>query len=203
MNTQLLIAYCTAIFVASIIPGPSSILALTQGARYGFSAGALSGIGNVIASVLQGTVALLVISQVGNISPATLGIIKYFGAAYVIYLGISLLKVKSFGSTVALSKSNDAASSYKHLWDGFAFAIFNPKALTFFAALFPQFVSSSPITGHVIAAIFVPIAVIAFVCFIFYVVAGNLLIGIMGKTEHIGKFFGTMIILAGTSLLLA
>lgn len=203
MDIKILSVYCFTIFVASIIPGPSSLLALTQGARYGLSAGALSGVGNVIASVLQGILALLVISQVGKISPSALEFIKYFGAAYIIYLGITLLKVESFGPSPEAASSATSIKGYRHLWDGFAFAIFNPKALTFFAALFPQFVEGGAISFELLALIFLPIAIIAFACFIFYVIAGSLLIGLMSRTRHIGKIFGGMIIIAGGFLLLS
>lgn len=203
MDTKILSVYCFTIFIASIIPGPSSLLALTQGARYGLSAGALSGVGNVIASVLQGILALLVISQLGKISPSALELIKYFGAAYIIYLGITLLKVESFGPSPESKAATTSVKGYKHLWDGFAFAIFNPKALTFFAALFPQFIEGGVVSIELLALIFLPIAVIAFACFIFYVIAGNLLIGLMGRTRHIGKIFGGMIIVAGGFLLLS
>lgn len=203
MDVKLLSVYCFTIFVASIIPGPSSILALTQGARYGLSAGALSGFGNVIASLLQGVIALLVIMQVGRISPIVLEYIKYLGAAYIIYLGAKLLKIESFGADHEAASTEVSVNGCKHLWDGFAFAIFNPKALTFFAALFPQFVKGGEIDPKLIALIFLPIAIIAFVCFIFYVIAGRLLISLMNRTRHIGKVFGGMIILAGCILLLS
>ena len=203
MNAKILSVYCFTIFIASIIPGPSSLLALTQGARYGLSAGALSGIGNVIASVLQGVLALLIISQVGKISTSALEFIKYLGAAYIIYLGVTLLKVESFGPSPESKAAAISVKGYKHLWDGFAFAIFNPKALTFFAALFPQFIGGGAVSIELIAMIFLPIAIIAFACFIFYVVAGSLLIGVMSRTRHIGKIFGGMIIAAGGFLLLS
>lgn len=203
MDLKLLSVYCFAIFIASIIPGPSSLLALTQGARYGFAAGALSGIGNVLASVLQGVVALAAISQLGKISPESLQFIKVFGAAYIIYLGTTLLKVESFGAAPETSIGVTSISAGKHLWDGFAFAIFNPKALTFFAALFPQFIEGGTITMQLLAIIFLPIASIAFVCFIFYVVAGKALIGLMSSTKHIGKVLGGLIIAAGVFLLMS
>lgn len=146
---------------------------------------------------------MLVISQVGKISPSALEFIKYFGAAYIIYLGITLLKVESFGPSPEAASSATSIKGYRHLWDGFAFAIFNPKALTFFAALFPQFVEGGAISFELLALIFLPIAIIAFACFIFYVIAGSLLIGLMSRTRHIGKIFGGMIIIAGGFLLLS
>lgn len=203
MDIKLLSVYCFTIFIASIIPGPSSLLALSQGARYGVTAGVLSGFGNVIASVLQGILALFAILQLGTISPESLGIIKVVGAAYIVYLGASLLKVKSFGLASESITEKASVTAGRHLWNGFAFAIFNPKAITFFAALFPQFVVREAITAQLLATIFLPIALIAFICFIFYVIAGKAIIGLMSGTKHIGKILGSLIIAAGAILLIS
>lgn len=187
MNNQIFLTYCVTIFIASMIPGPSSMLALTQGARYGWVAGIFSGLGNVVASVSQGIVAYALIYQLGGVSPTFLEIIKYVGASYIIYLGVTLFKVDSFGSGPDIASGINKHGLFKCFYDGFAFAIFNPKALTFFAAMFPQFINGSALNARHIAAIFSPIAIIAFVCFLFYVFAGKLIMNLMKKTQHIGS----------------
>lgn len=202
MDTRLLLIYCMTIFTASMIPGPSSMLALAQGARYGIWAGTLSGIGNAIASICQAAIALLAITQIGNLSTSTLAIIKYIGAAYIIYIGIGLLKVESFSHPNETRLKGDSPNSLSHVWNGFSFAIFNPKAITFFAAFFPQFIDQGTPTQPQIIAIFAPIALIAFICFIFYAIAGHALMKVMDRTRHIGKIFGGLIIGAGILMLL-
>ena len=179
------------------------MLALTQGARYGWTAGIFSGLGNVVASVIQGVLAYTLIYQLGGISPAFLNIIKYIGAAYIIYLGVSLFKVNSFGSGPNAMVENKKQGLLKCFYDGFAFAIFNPKALTFFAAMFPQFVNGKSVSIELVAIIFSPIALIALACFMFYVFAGKLIMSFMSKTQHIGKFFGGIIVLSGIVFLLS
>lgn len=172
-----------------------------QGSRFGVMAGTLSATGNVFASVIQGTAALFLIHQVGHLSPDTLWLIKIFGALYILYLGATLLKVKSFGDTPEDTTYSREAKPLVHLWNGFAFAILNPKALTFFAALFPQFIDGSAISTQILAVVFLPIIVIAFACFMLYVVAGKMLIGLLSRTVHTGKVLGGLIMLAGISLL--
>lgn len=203
MNNQIFLTYCLTIFIASMIPGPSSMLALTQGARYGWIAGVFSGFGNVVASVVQGVVAYALVYQLGGISSEFLNVIKYIGAAYIIYLGVSLFKVNSFGSGPGVMAENKRQGLIKCFYDGFAFAIFNPKALTFFAAMFPQFISDKSVDIGVVAVVFLPIALIALACFMFYVFAGKLIMNFMSKTQHIGKFFGGVIVLSGMVFLLS
>jgi homoserine/homoserine lactone efflux protein len=203
VNSEVFVTYCMTIFIASMIPGPSSMLALTQGARYGWAAGVFSGLGIVAASVAQGTVAYILIYQIGGLSPAFLEIIKYVGASYIIYLGVTLFKVESFGVGPDIAFRDNKGGQFKCFYDGIAFAIFNPKALTFFAAMFPQFINGGPITIQHLLVIFFPIMIIAFVCFLFYVLAGKLIMNLVGKSKHIGRFFGGAIVLSGVIFLLS
>jgi homoserine/homoserine lactone efflux protein len=186
-----------------MIPGPSSMLALTQGARYGWTAGILSGLGNVAASVTQGIISFFAIYQLGELSVISLQVIKYIGAIYIIYLGFSLFKVESFDADPDTMTKSHSENLLKYFSDGFVFAIFNPKALTFFAAIFPQFANGSSTSTSLMIAIFTPIAVIAFMCFIFYVFAGKLIMNLFNKTRHIGKLFGGLIVLSGVLFLLS
>ncbi len=76
-------------------------------------------------------------------------------------------------------------SSWQHVRDGFMFAIVNPKAIVFFAALFPQFVRRSAAGG--VIAMGVPIVTIGFACFMSYVVAGRLMVEILGNRRHVAE----------------
>ena len=177
------------------------LLALTQGSKLGITAGVFSAFGNVVASVTQGIVALFFIVKAGQLSPSLLFAIKIIGAAYIVYLGTTLLSVSGFGEPAKTTLVKERFVARKCVWDGFAFAIFNPKALTFFAALFPQFVRSGEVTAQTIFIVFAPIVIIAFICFMSYVVAGVALFRLLGSSKHIGKLLGGGIILAGISLL--
>jgi threonine/homoserine/homoserine lactone efflux protein len=195
------IAYCAAIFVASMIPGPSMLLALTQGARFGLGAGMLGGFGNLLASLLQALVAFLLLFEVGRLSGQALAAIRIVGAIYIIYLGIRLLGVKSFFSGGDSPAVYEKRSRLRHFRDGFAFAIANPKAITFFAALFPQFVQGQGWQWSVLFTVFLPIASIALGCYLIYVMAGLALVRLFDRAPHVGYFFGAAIILAGVALL--
>ncbi|WP_438044384.1 LysE family translocator [Sorangium sp. So ce128] len=199
MSTEVLLAYCMAIFVASIIPGPSMLLALAKGANHGWGAGALSGAGNIAATIVQAVASYLVILKVGSLSSTLLLGMKLVGALYIFCIGWTLMGVANFGSDREVAAR--AGSSWQHVRDGFMFAIVNPKAIVFFAALFPQFVGRS-VAGSVIA-IGVPIVTIGFACFMIYVVAGRVMVEILGHGRHVGKIFGICIMLCALALLFA
>lgn len=206
MDLDLFLAYCTTLFVASIIPGPAMLLALTKGNRDGLRAGVLAASGNVIASVIQALIALMVIIEIGGISPLFLAVLKYAGAGYIIYLGIGLFRARALAAPPPAAAPTapprrPTASDIGCFRDGFAFALFNPKALTFFAALFPQFIAAGQ--GHSLAGIFLvlaPVAVIAFLCFMAYVYAGKTLFRALGASRVVGKIFGGAIILTGLAM---
>jgi homoserine/homoserine lactone efflux protein len=201
MTFELFAAYCSAIFIASIIPGQSMFLALLQGSYYGILAGFFGSIGNVIASLIQATIAYFIIVKVGGISPSIFFYLKIIGAIYIIYIGITLLPIKKFEKPYA-ENLQPSASAIKHGADGFLFAIVNPKALAFFAALFPKFVRTniSSTEWLTLPTVFIPIAVIAFICFMTYVVAGSNLIKIFNSTKYIGRILGTLVISYGVIL---
>jgi threonine/homoserine/homoserine lactone efflux protein len=86
------IIYVLTVFVASIIPGPSMILALTHGIMHGTKLSLYTAFGNSIASMIQASIAITGIGIILTTSTTLFMIIKYIGALYLIYLGIKLFK---------------------------------------------------------------------------------------------------------------
>ncbi|WP_437901012.1 LysE family translocator [Sorangium sp. So ce124] len=199
MSAELLLACCMAVFVASIIPSPSMLLALAKGANHGWGAGALSGAGNIAAMIVQAVASYLMILEVGGLSSSLLLGMKLVGALYIFYIGWTLMGIANSGSDREVAARS--GSSWQHVRDGFMFAVVNPKAIVFFAALFPQFVRRSAAGG--VIAMGVPIVTIGFACFMIYVVAGRVMVEILGNGRHVGKIFGICIMLCALALLFA
>ena len=137
-DAQLLSAFIAASFVLAVTPGPGVLYivtrSLTQGRRTGLAsvaAVALGNLGNALGAAL-GLGALFAISS------AAFTIVKYVGAAYLIYLGVQALRSEAEGSSAAITPAR-AARVFR---DGFLVALFNPKTALFFAAFLPQFISA-------------------------------------------------------------
>ncbi|MEL7695081.1 MULTISPECIES: LysE family translocator [Pantoea] len=132
------------LFVASVVllcitPGPDLAYVVGQSVARGRRAGILSAAG-----VALGSCTHAVASALGLIaaSPLLFTLIKYLGAAYLIYLGARMI-----GSTFIASAAAETAPPPRALTGtrllllrGFITSITNPKVLLFFIAFFPQFV---------------------------------------------------------------
>jgi len=127
---------------------------------------ALGNLGNALSAAV-GLAALLAASSLA------FAIVKYAGAAYLIYLGIKTLR-SSHAAPVNLEMSR-STGLLQVFWDGFTVALLNPKTALFFAAYLPQFlpVSKAPIGQTLLfGCIFVLIA--ATTDSIYAVAAGSL-----------------------------
>lgn len=156
----LLSAFLIASLVLAVTPGPGVFYIVTrslmQGRRYGLAsvAGvALGNLGNAIGAS-AGLAALFAISSLA------FTVVKYAGAAYLVYLGIEALRAKKPLAQPALAQP---VSLWPIFRDGFVVALLNPKTAIFFAAFLPQFMShgaSPALQGIALGALFVAIAAV-------------------------------------------
>jgi threonine/homoserine/homoserine lactone efflux protein len=136
MNLPLFIP---AALVLIVIPGPVVLYVVTRSADQGRKAGMLSVLGSEIGNLCHVVLAALGLSAIVLSSALAFDVVKYLGAAYLIYLGIRKL-LSSAESTNPTMKSE----SRGHIvLQGIAVAILNPKTALFFFAFLPQFVNGS------------------------------------------------------------
>lgn len=140
MNLQLWTLYASAAALLCLTPGPNSLLAIANGARFGvrrtlFSTlGCAAGLTLLIAASLSGLGLVLAASE------AVFSLIKWLGACYLIYLGVSLMRSRSTFADALGGTHAAAPRSRKYLFaQGFWIVAMNPKALIFFTAFLPQF----------------------------------------------------------------
>lgn len=205
MNVEFWLIYISVVFAASIIPGPSMLLALTHGIKYGYKSSLATAFGNVSASVLQAIVAISGLSIILTTSEVLFEIIRYVGAVYLIYLGILLFKT-SMDRTYAICEDTDEKVSHVSMFNqAFLVAIGNPKAIVFFTALFPQFITNN--SSAMIEYIFMTVilGIIAFICMMIYSFAGYHARTFL-KTSTLGKYLnkitGGIFIGAGCGIVL-
>jgi len=144
-----------------LIPGPAVLYITTRSATQGRVAGLVSVFAIETANFLQAVAAALGLSAILLSSALAFDIVKYLGAAYLIYLGIRKLLASDNGVEEKEVKRESLSRIY---WQGFAVNILNPKTALFFFAFLPQFVD--PAKGNVVGqnlllgAIFVGMAII-------------------------------------------
>jgi len=134
---RLLLLFSFTELVLCLTPGPAVMLVVSQGVKNGFPA-SLRG----VAGIMTGNTFYFTLSAMGLgallVSSATLfQIIKWTGAAYLVFLGLKmLLSRKPVAEAEDEPREKNSARLFR---DGLIKQLSNPKAIVFFSALLPQF----------------------------------------------------------------
>ncbi len=140
MTEMTILAFALVAFIGIATPGPTVLLALTNGSRYGVRRAIAGMVGAVLSDfVLIGAVAL----GLGALLAASefwFTVVKWLGAGYLAFLGIMLLRSK--GTIQVANEAGGAApvSSAAIFLKSFLVAVTNPKGYLFFTAFLPQFI---------------------------------------------------------------
>ena len=139
MPIELLITFILASFVVVIVPGPMVTVIIANSIRYGAKAGLM----NVAGSQLGLAVVLAVLVAGLNTLMQTMGWwfdwLRLAGAAYLIYLGIKMIRAGGEIGDVAVDDSKGRPNFFLQ---GFLVMLSNPKALLFYGAFIPQFLNT-------------------------------------------------------------
>lgn len=161
IETSQLFFFMGAALALLLIPGPAVLYITARSASQGRVAGLVSVLAIETANFMQAVAAALGLSAILLSSALAFDVVKYLGAAYLIYLGIRKLMASDNGTKGEEVKQESLSRIY---WQGFAVNILNPKTALFFFAFLPQFVD--PTKGTVLGqnlllgAIFVGMAII-------------------------------------------
>ena len=141
MTFEIWTLYVATVLALMSTPGPSQLLMLSNSGAHGFRRALFTAAGDLTANALQMLAAGLGLAAIIAASGTALAAIKWAGVAYLIWLGIRMIK-RAKPDDPKLN-GNRPKTSLRNLWSqGFLTSAANPKAVVFFAALFPQFISS-------------------------------------------------------------
>ena len=141
MTFEIWTLYVATVLALMSTPGPSQLLMLSNSGSHGFRRALFTAAGDLTANALQMLAAGLGLAAILAASGTALTVIKWAGVAYLIWLGIRM--IRSAKPDDPKLKGNRQEVSLRSLWSqGFVTSAANPKAVVFFAALFPQFISS-------------------------------------------------------------
>ena len=204
MSVNFVLLYATTVFIASIIPGPSMLLALTHGMQFGARRSIASAMGNLTVTIIQALISIAGLGTILIASEMAFQIIKFAGAAYLVYIGISIF----FSPNMSLSPSNGNQNRHKaSLSRMFSQAALvtagNPKAIIFFTAIFPQFINPHAAYLQQSCLLIGIGSLIAFSCFMLYAISGQKIVFLFSKStigKYINKIIGGTFISAGAGL---
>jgi threonine/homoserine/homoserine lactone efflux protein len=136
-DSTTLITFITASIVIILAPGPAQALVIARTISEGRNAGIITAIGLNTAVFVHAIAAAVGLSAILATSAAAYSIVKYLGAAYLIYLGIKAFSKQESGKT---SRSIPGRGSTGSFAKAFITGVLNPKVALFFLAFVPQFV---------------------------------------------------------------
>jgi homoserine/homoserine lactone efflux protein len=139
MPLETWILYVATCFAATLTPGPAVLATMSVGLRSGALPATWTGLGVATANIIWIALSVAGLSAVMAASPALFLALKWAGAAYLIYLGLRLILRRSRAAEAVAAAR--AVSPGAALGRGFVVQITNPKAIIFFGALFPQFIT--------------------------------------------------------------
>lgn len=140
MSIELYLAFILASAVLALTPGPAMSLIIANGAAHGRSAGLVTVAGNSLGLGLLVLGAVLGMSSVMSLMADWFDLIRWAGAAYLIWLGVSRL-ARALGPEKHAVERLENLPRRRWFAQGLAVALSNPKVLLFLGAFFPQFVS--------------------------------------------------------------
>ena len=139
MTAITLLAFALVAFIGIATPGPTVLLALTNGSRFGVRRACFGMVGAILSDfVLIGAVAL----GLGALLAASefwFSVVKWIGVAYLAFLGIMLLLSKGTLDQSLMEGGSGAARAV--FLKSFLVAVTNPKGYLFFSAFLPQFIA--------------------------------------------------------------
>ncbi|MGY3550013.1 threonine/homoserine/homoserine lactone efflux protein [Bradyrhizobium sp. USDA 4472] len=198
-----LITYILIVLGFVFIPGPATLLTMARAASSGTRAGIATGAGIAAGDLIHTAMAIVGLSAIVATSALLFSIVKYAGAAFLIYLGIRAMLEKA---PIELH-SAPPISAGRAFRQAVLTEVLNPKTALFFLAFLPQFVrpehGSMALQLATLGAVFVLIGLVSTI--VFAVGAGrlgNLLRRHPAVVKWQGKVVGTIYCAVGVRLAL-
>lgn len=131
-------AFTAASAVLLLIPGPTILLVVSYALGQGWRTALPMAVGVALGDFTAMTLSMLGIGALLLASATVFTVLKWLGAAYLVYLGIKLFRA---GGTLDATPRTEAVPPAKMLGHAWLVTALNPKGITFFVAFLPQFLS--------------------------------------------------------------
>lgn len=155
---QDLALFIVAGLILNVTPGPDNIYIIGRSIQLGWRGGAAAALGIGSGCLVHVVGAALGLSAIIATSSLAFTAVKLIGAAYLIYVGVTMLLSRK--RSLKIDAARDGVASLREVfWQGALTNILNPKIALFFLAFLPQFVAadapSKPLAFLILGLIFV------------------------------------------------
>lgn len=140
LDQYTLLLYLPAMLAITLAPGADTLFVVASALRGGVRGGVLAALGIVSGGTVHIGLAIVGLSALILKSAIAFTVLKYAGAAYLLYLGVRTLLAKTTTDRVPAPERSDLRAGVVFR-QGFLTNVLNPKVALFIVAFFPQFVS--------------------------------------------------------------
>ena len=162
-------SFIAAIVVFQLVPGPGTLAILNATARNGIGAGLGAVLGTLMGDFLYMVAAVAGLAAVMNANPGVFQALQWFGAAYLCWIGVQLLRARVAGDS---ARAEPRKSGSMYFRQAFAVSLTNPKVVLFFVAFFPLFLRPDS-AGSTLVAMMAHVTLISLLYQTALVVVGN------------------------------
>lgn len=199
------LVFCSVALLVTFTPGPAVLLAVSNAIAIGPRRALICSLGNALGLFFVSAAAMAGMGVLLTTSATAFMIIKLAGAGYLIYLGIRQWRsANAFTMNIAPDTALEARSIRRLFAQGMTVALTNPKAILFFSALFPQFLTpDAPILGQfvVLTSTFAACAVFSHLVYIALARTLKHQFDNPSRNRMFSRVTGSAFILLGLSLL--
>lgn len=141
MTLQSWLIYLVLVLAAASTPGPAVLFIMTNTTLHGWKKSIFAALGNIVGLLIMGIIAVTGLGALLNTSELVFNLVKYAGAAYLVYLGLKLFFQKGIELNKTQGRFNPEVKAAKKIFiQAVGVALGNPKAIVFLTALLPQFI---------------------------------------------------------------
>jgi threonine/homoserine/homoserine lactone efflux protein len=170
--TETLLVFSIVALIGIATPGPTVLLALSNGSRLGVRASLPGMLGAVLSDLVLIFAVALGLGALLAASEFWFSAVKWVGVAYLAWLGLRLLRSRGELSLPAESAASGRPSARAVFFRSFLVAVTNPKGYLFFSAFLPQFVDAAQPQAPQYLALALTFAALDFGVMLGYAIAG-------------------------------
>ena len=160
LDLSIMVAFVPAALAVVIAPGPDTMYTLTRSLGGGRSAGVVAALGTATGVLVHTAAAVLGLSALLQTSATAYTVVKYVGAAYLVYLGVRTVRGGEEFEFTPAETDRSLARSYRQ---AVAINVSNPKVAVFVLAFFPQFLpasSAAPLSMSMLGVVYAALSLV-------------------------------------------
>ena len=194
--------FASIALVATLTPGPAVLLVTSHSVSCGWRNAVFTILGNISGLFIMSALSVLGLSAIILSSSLVFALVKFVGAAYLVFLGIRIWRNGFVNVSDHPQAVRRAGGGKKMYLQGLAIAISNPKAIAFTTALFPQFIDQESALPAQFTILVATIMFLSFICLLgFAYAAERARNGLFASVpSYLNKIFGVGFIASAFAL---